>query len=418
MMARRAGLFFVFLMTAMEIIVDLRVLLKQPLTGVGLYTAGLLTALLKSDQHNFYKLFINGLTLPQREVLKSFQQFSNAKLYSFHYPNKFLNGSLAFLKRPHLDKLAGGSPRLSSSPRWRAGAAGGEAGGRIFWFPNLNFWSVTPACQAVVTVHDLSFERIKWAYSAKMRLWHELIGPKEKLRSAAKVIAVSESTKRDLMDIYRLPENKIEVIYPGIESQITNLSRAEPRDHKSQITKDDLPEKYILFLGTLEPRKNVEGVIRAFELLNRPDYHLVIAGVRGWLYRKIYQAARRSPLKARIRFIDYIEPEARAQLYQKAALLVWPSFYEGFGLPPLEAMADSCPVITSANSSLPETTRGAALLVNPYNIREIALAMKMVLTDNDLRQNLINKGYQVVQNYSWQKSAEKMLNIFNSLIKN
>ena len=83
---------------------------------------------------------------------------------------------------------------------------GGEAGGRIFWFPNLNFWSVTPACQAVVTVHYLSFERIKWAYSAKMRLWHELIGPKEKLRSAAKVIAVSESTKRDLMDIYRLPE--------------------------------------------------------------------------------------------------------------------------------------------------------------------------------------------------------------------
>lgn len=370
----------------MEIGVDLRVLLKRPLTGVGLYTAGLLTELLKSDQHNFYKLFLSGANVPE-EVFNRWQSFANVKLYRYNYPNKFLNGSLAFFKKPSLDRLMGSC--------------------QIFWFPNLNFWSVSHSCQTIVTIHDLSFERIKWAYSAKMRLWHALIQPKEKLTSAAKIIAVSQHTKKDLTEIYGLAEDKIEVVYPGIEQVVPTASAIQSVKEKYH-----LPEKFILFLGTLEPRKNVEGVIRAFESLKLPEHHLVIAGAQGWLCRRINRLVNRSLLKEKIRLIDYVLPPERRSLYRLAALLVWPTFYEGFGFPPVEAMAQGCPVVTSANSSLPEATRGAALLINPYNIKEISVAMRMVLEDNDLRQNLIAKGYQVVQSYSWQKSAQEMLKIF------
>lgn len=373
----------------MEIGIDLRVLLKRPLTGVGLYTAGLVAELLKSDQHNFYKLFLSGANVPA-EIFDRFRNFANAKLYLKACPNKFLNGSLAFFKRPRLDKLMGGC--------------------QIFWFPNLNFWSTSPDCQTVVTVHDLSFERIKWAYSAKMRLWHALIQPKEKLTSAAKIIAVSQATKKDLTEIYGLAEDKIEVVYPGIEPVVPTAEKIQ-----SVREKYHLPEKFILFLGTLEPRKNVEGVIRAFESLKLSEHHLVIAGGRGWLCRRISRLVNCSLLKEKIRLIDYVLPEDRWSLYCLSALLVWPSFYEGFGFPPLEAMSQGCPVITSANSSLPEATLGAALLADPYNIKEISLAMKMILEDNHLRQKLINQGYQVVQNYSWQSSAKKMLDIFENL---
>ncbi|MCX6785552.1 MAG: glycosyltransferase family 1 protein [Candidatus Komeilibacteria bacterium] len=370
----------------MKIGVDLRAVSGKQLTGVGTYTLAVLEELLRQDKQNHYKLFCNSLADLPQAVLDRFKN-SNAEIYSFHYPSKLFNGALTFFRRPCLDKLIKGAD--------------------LFWFPNLSFWSVSQSCRTIVTVHDLSFKKIPWAYSAKMRLWHQLVKPRQKLASAAKIIAVSNNTKRDLMDLYNLPKEKIEAVYPG-------LPEAEQSSANFQAIKNkyNLPEKFILYLGTLEPRKNIEGIIAAYELLNRPDVDLVIAGGKGWLYRQIYRLAAKSPLKKQIHFINYIQPEDRFSLYRLAAALVWPSFYEGFGLPPLEAMASGVPVITSANSSLPEVVGQAALLVDPYNIAEIKEAMNQAINNPLLRAALIKKGQEQVKKYSWQQTAKQMLKIF------
>ena len=367
--------------------VDIRSLSKNP-TGVGVYTLEMLSGLLAIDHQNQYKLFYNSAG-KAAEIVSRFTGHDNVSVYKFGWPNKIINGSLHFLNRPKLDRLIGGCD--------------------VFWFPNLNFWSLSPKCQAVVTVHDLSFKRLPWAYSSKMRRWHRLIQPAVKLKSAARIMAVSENTKRDLMELYGLTGDKIEVVYSGVEKFKIQHSTSNIQN------KYNLPERFILYLGTLEPRKNVEGIVRAFEKLDLPGYQLVIGGRRGWLYKKIYQLAKDSPVKERIRFINYIESADRFELYRRAGLLVWPSFYEGFGFPPLEAMAQGCPVITSANSSLPEVAGAAALLVDPYNINDIAQAMKFVLTGDNLRNDLISKGYGQSAKFNWPSSAEKVLSIFNSL---
>ena len=397
--------------------VDIRALLESQLTGIGNYTLELLKHLLNLDHQSQYKLFNNSLKHPSQELMSFLKPLQNVKLYSFRYPSKLLNASLTFIKRPFLDRLIGGAD--------------------LFWFPNFNFWQVSDQCRTVITVHDLSFKRIPWVYSQKMRRWHKFVNPQEKLRQADKIIVVSENTRKDLMEIYNLPSEKIEVIYPGVNLRPkTALASLRPpavrqwrrqcragqqgrpgtEDRISIRPREQLPNNFILFLGTLEPRKNVEGVIQAFEKVSQEDLHLVIAGGKGWLYKKIYRLFCQSSVKDRIIFLDYVKPEERWQLYEKAQALIWPSFYEGFGFPPLEAMSVGCPVITSVNSSLPEVVGEAALLVDPYNIQEIAAAINQLLIDEKLRQNLISKGYEQVKKYSWENSAQKMLEAFKSLV--
>ncbi len=376
----------------MKIGVDLQVLASPRLTGVGRYTLAVLDHLLAVDKANHYRLFYNASFLRQsqrQKIINRYRQYPRAQCYFKRWPNKLLNGSLTFFNRPYLDKLMGGVD--------------------LFWLPSLHFWSISQKCPTVVTVHDLSFLKLPWAYSYKMRLWHKAIKPKRKLEQAKKIIAVSKSTKQDLIDLYQLPAEKIVVIYSGISkfSGQPSLNRVS--------TAALVKKKFILYLGTLEPRKNLTGLIAAYELLNKPEYDLVIAGSRGWLYQEIFALARQSKFKQQIKFIDYPEDELAGELYRQASVLVWPSFYEGFGLPPLEAMAAGCPVITSANSSLPEVAGPAAVLVNPYNIKEIAQSMRLVLDDANLRQSLINKGYEQVKKFSWQQSAEKMLEIFETV---
>ncbi|MBU1131397.1 glycosyltransferase family 4 protein [Patescibacteria group bacterium] len=373
----------------MVIGIDIRTFVISQLTGIGIYTWEILNHLFKENTGTQYKLFYNQGFGRQIKQVQEFKNYPNVSLHYHRWPNKFLNFSLKYFKGPCLDELLGGTD--------------------IFWFPNLNFWQVSHKSKTIITIHDLSFIRLPWAYSPKMRWWHKLIDLSEKLKSADKIIAVSANTKNDLIELYKLPQDKIEVIYSAVS--------AEPKANNliSIKQKYNLPNKFILFLGTLEPRKNVEGIIQAFKSLNQIDVDLVIAGGQGWLYKRIYQKANQSKLKNRIHFIGYIKPDDRFAFYKMAQALVWPSFYEGFGFPPLEAMSCGCPVITSANSSLPEVVGNAALLVDPYNINEISLAINQILTSSQLRQNLINKGYEQVKKFDWQTSAKKMAEVFRQI---
>ncbi|MFA6304761.1 MAG: glycosyltransferase family 1 protein [Patescibacteria group bacterium] len=366
----------------MKIAIDARGLLGGGnLTGVGFYAYKLLEKLFELDQENQYVLFSN--SIKENKIAQQLVKGKNTTYYSKKIPNKLFNFSLKFLGKPYLDRLVGGAD--------------------IFWFPNLNFWSVSPGCPTIVTVHDLSFIKTSELYSPKMRLWHKAIGINQKLKNAAKIVAVSQSTKDDLITTYDLLPDKIKVIYPG---------PIEVKNYLPKTLPFDLPDKYILFLGTLEPRKNIIGIIKAFHLLNNPQYHLVLAGGAGWQYSKLIQLVRQLKLGNRVKFLGYVTPAQQSELYQRADLFVWPSFYEGFGFPPLEAMRAGVPVIASANSSMPEVLAQAAILVDPYNIKEIAQTMHLALSDNNLRSKLIANGFEQVKKYSWEQSAKQMLEVF------
>jgi glycosyltransferase involved in cell wall biosynthesis len=181
-----------------------------------------------------------------------------------------------------------------------------------------------------------------------------------------------------------------------------------------------LPDKFILYLGTVEPRKNIDGIIRGYNELRTMnhelgDYKLVIAGGKGWKSKNIYKEWELSKFKDDIKFLGYIDSADRAYLYNLAAVFVYPSFYEGFGFPPLEAMACGLPVVASYASSLPEVAGEAALMVDPYNINDIARALTEILTDDNLRKKLIARGLEQAKKFSWQKTAEEYLEILSKL---
>lgn len=281
-------------------------------------------------------------------------------------PNKLLNASLALFGRPHLDRLVGGAD--------------------VFFMPNLKHAAFSSKARVVLTVHDLSFLINPSWFSPRSRLSHRMIHPEKLIRRADAVIAVSETTKRDIVDLLGVPPKKIVVIPPLI-----NFSA--PTSYKLPAT------SYLLFLGSVSARKNVLGLIRAYEIL-KPDLDLVIAGPDGWGSWEIDRAIRRSPLRARIRRTGAVDEKTKWQLLAGARVFVFPSFYEGFGIPPLEAMAAGVPVVASNRGSLPEVLGGAALLPNPYDTRELAEAISALISDEKLRKTLIDGGHERVRHFS------------------
>jgi len=175
----------------------------------------------------------------------------------------------------------------------------------------------------------------------------------------------------------------------------------------------------LLYVGALEPRKNISGIIKAFNLLKQNsafnDLELFIVGPKGWLYNMIFKEARRSPHASDIRFWGSASLSEILYLYNCASAFVYPSFFEGFGFPPLEAQACSLPVIASNRASLPEILGNSALLIDPWRTDEMVMAIEAVLTDNTLRDLLIERGLQNVKRFDWNKTAEELIDVFKSI---
>ena len=237
------------------------------------------------------------------------------------------------------------------------------------------------------------------------------MNPKGQAHSADKIIAISNSTAQDLIREYGVDPGKIKVIYSGV------LSKFKKIDSEDAIIKVrekfNLPKKFIFYLGTIEPRKNISSIIDAFEILKRDfgfeNYYLVIAGAKGWLYKDIFRKMEKGQFSKYIRYIEFVEDDDRPAMYNAAELLVYPSFFEGFGFQPLEAMACGTPVVSSNVSSIPEVVHDAALLVDPYNVKELYSAIKEVLTNESFKKDLIYRGSNRVRNFSWQKTAHETL---------
>ena len=221
------------------------------------------------------------------------------------------------------------------------------------------------------------------------------------------IITVSESTKMDLINFYDIDPKKIEVIYSGISPTIKRLDNKEIEVFKQ---KNNLPQNFILYLGKLEPRKNIVSLIKAFDLIRKNlKYDLVIVGSRGWLDREIFEIANKSPNSKNIIFKDYISDELRSGYYSSASVFVYPSFFEGFGFPPLEAMICGTPVITSFNSSLPEVAGGAGIIIDPTNVYDISTSIENILNNKEFRTKIISKGYNKANEFNWTKTAIKTL---------
>ncbi len=372
----------------MKIGIDLRVLSRGTRTGVEEYLVNLLAALLPLDQNINYHLFYNAFR--KVEFNPSWLKLPNVWLGDFSIPNRVLFLSTKYQKRPQLDRLLNGVD--------------------IYFNPHFFNAPVSKDCQKVVVFHDLSFERYPEYFSWRKRIWQRLlIGAKSEARNADKVIAVSESTKSDLIHFYQIEPEKIKVIYSGVSDQFS--SQQDPGKMEYIKEKYSLPDRFILYFGTIEPRKNLTGLIKAYELLrDRYPIKLVIAGNKGWLFNDIFKTAAQSKYQYEIIFTGFIEEQDKPYLYNLSELFVYPSFFEGFGFPPLEAMASGIPVVTSSSSSLPEVVGEAGLMVDPFRIDEMALAMETVLTNRALKKSLIEKGLIRARKFSWLKTAQETLN--------
>lgn len=364
--------------------------MEKELTGVGEYTLNLLKQLFALDNKNGYYLFFNSRQ-NVNEIIPRFNQ-KNVHYCGFHWPNKILNLSLKLLKYPKLDKWI---QRKFKTPKID-----------FFFFPNISFFAVN--CAYLITAHDLSFEFFPEFLSFKRRLWHKIMNPKKLFTEAMHIISVSNNTKTDLTNQYNINSKKITTIYSGLSENYKLIDKDDVRLKKIK-QKYSLPEKFILFLGTIEPRKNIGGLIEAYKLLKQTEKDLpplIVVGKLGWKYKNIIKSTSSN---SQIQFIGFIRNSEKRYFYNLASLFIYPSFYEGFGFPPLEAIFCGCQVITSNNSSLLEICGDKAILIDPNNIQDIADAIKTSLHETP-KLNL----EEIKKNFNWTKSAEETLSVINS----
>ncbi len=232
-------------------------------------------------------------------------------------------------------------------------------------------------------------------------------------KQADLILTISENSKKEIAEFMDITKEKIQIAYPAVDHSIFY-----PRENIATIKdKYGITGEYLLYLGTLEPRKNITMLIDAFHIIaqkNR-DITLVIAGKKGWQYEDIFSKVTSLKLESRICFTGYVGVEDIPALYSGAVAFIFPSLYEGFGMPPLEAMACGTPVIVSNTSSLPEVVGDAGILVNPKEPENLAFEMNRLLNDTKLRQELSQKGLLRSQAFSWEDSAKKVIDIYKSL---
>lgn len=369
--------------------IDVRVLGSKIKSGIEEYTENLLAHLLPLDKNIKFKLFYSSFS---RDIQKyDWLSLENVKLYKFKIPNRFLFLSSGLVNSPKIDKLMSGVD--------------------VFFSPHFFLTSLSLACKRVTTFHDLSYIHYPELFLLRQRVWHNFeMNPSWQSRFSDKIISVSQSTKNDLVKIYGIDPAKIEVIYSGISLDMKRPSEEELRKFK---VKHNLPDKFILFLGKLEPRKNITGLVRAFDIVKSKrgfmNLKLVIIGSKGWLYDDIFREIENSEHRADIVLKTFIPDQERKFYYSLAEVFVYPSLFEGFGFPPLEAMACGTSVIVSNSSSLPEIVGNAGLLVKPNNIDEIAGLISLVLTDRKLKDQIVSIGYNRSTFFNWNKTAEKTL---------
>lgn len=264
----------------------------------------------------------------------------------------------------------------------------------------------------VLTVHDLIFRRYP-AHHKPLNRWYLNLTMPLYCRRATRIITVSEQTKRDVIEAYGVPGEKITVIY---EAASPNFAPQPPEVSAAARARYNLPPRYLLSVGTIEPRKNLGRVLSAFEYLHGEGLvdAFVIVGKKGWLYDDFFSQLEHSPVKHAVIFPGWVADEDLPAVYAGAAAVAFPSEFEGFGLPALEGMACGAPVVCSNSSSLPEITGDAALTVEPTDTEAITAALRRVLAEPGLADELRRRGLAQAARFSWERAAAETMRVYQA----
>ena len=369
----------------MRIAIDFSPLAKTR-TGIGTYTLNFLRALTKIDRINEYFLLAHRDFDPGFELPANFVKPTPRAEYSHSTPWLILKLPRE-LRRLKIDIFHGTN----------------------FLIPPLT------GCKTVDTIYDLSTLVMPGQHKFLHTLSHKMF-LRNSLRRADRLIAISEFTKREIVRLFPQYEGKISValgaVSPGFVPIDDNVLLENVR------SKHHLPERFILFVGTLEPRKNISGLLRAYSSIRAQIPHrLVVVGGRGWKYSDVFDLIQKLDLSDSVLFTDYIPLEELPAVYSLAEIFCYPSFYEGFGLPVLEAMACGTPVVTSDITSLPEVAGDSALLADPASPEEIAEGLLTLAQNENLRENLSEKGKLRAKEFLWEKAAAATLEIYEMIYR-
>ncbi len=377
----------------MRIGIDCRTILspeKGERAGVGHYTYYLVKTLLALDKKNTYVLFFDH----RSPNLKEFQR-RNTEIVFFKYSQhkKYLPFAYSHVIVSRILKNA----KLD-----------------VFHSP-ANVLPLQYSGPSVITFHDLAiYFHPEW-FPPKQDFSIKVLVPKS-LERANHIISVSQSTADDMQKLFKVPKKKISVVHEGIEK-----TRAPKKLAIRQVEKKHkITGKYILYVGTLEPRKNIAGIIQAFDELacknpkKYKDIQLVLAGAKGFEFQKNYEAIKNAK-SGKIRYVGYVSTPDKVALMHGAMAFIFPSLYEGFGLPALEAMSYGTPVITSNISSLPEVVGKAALTVKPQSIKDIQAAIAKLVSRKATRDSLVKKGKIQARKFSWEKCAKETLAVYTQV---
>jgi glycosyltransferase involved in cell wall biosynthesis len=359
--------------------------IRSPLTGVGNYTYNLITQFQRLrpdfDYTYFYGYFARKLKF---------------------YPN--MGKSFYYIK-----ELVKKIPIVSSNARSVINklAYFHMKNYDLYFEPNFIPFDIR-AEKTVTTVYDFSFY-LHPEWHPKERVDYYSKNFFKRIKKSDIIITISEYIAREALEILKFKGGKIVTIHPGCNEVFTAVENEKIRIKPT--------ENYILFVGSLEPRKNVVNLLKAYLLLPeyiRKEFKLLLVGFKGWENKEIAELINK--LKGTVNYLGYVNSEELANLYRGASCFIYPSLYEGFGLPPLEAMACGCPVVVSHVTSLPEVCGDAAYYVDPYNVESIAEGMYKVLIDEVMRQNLTKKGLERAKLFSWEKSAKEHLKVFAEVL--
>jgi len=359
---------------------------KRSRAGIFTYTKQLVCALLRLDQKNQYT-FIH-----YRNVSEDIYGRTNelvVPLYGIPFWHE--------IRKAILLPLSAGKERLDIIHEPRAFSP--------YLFPSY--------AKKILTIHDLSTILYPPVHT-RLNVFRVNLSFSAGIRRVDRIITVSKFSKREILRLFHINEDRIEVIYEGVDSRFRSLDECEGVKKKYGIEGG-----FILFVGTVEPRKNVNGLIKAFYKLKKKGmkHRLVVAGAEGWKCGETKETIEQLGLEKEVVLLGYVGDDDLPALYNASDLFVYPSLYEGFGLPALEAMACGTPVVTSNTSSLPEVVGDAAIMVDPCDLNSLTNAMHKVLTDESLAQDMVKKGLRRATLFSWDKAARNTLKVYEDTLQ-
>ncbi len=383
----------------MKVVVDATPLLPKP-SGVGFYIFNLLKSLYRLQSQNDFSIGISYQPSLKNWLSNNLSPPENISSYS----------NLHVLPIPvrisNLLSLIPGSPLFHFEHY--LGSPDVMHGTNYTVFPckgTLNLMSL----------YDLSFMKYPEYVNSAVKQYTKRV--KQSLQWTDAILTISESSKKDIVEYLQIPPEQIYVTPLASRYHVNYLADELIQELDKNINYD-FSRPYLLFVSTIEPRKNITSILSAFNLLKskyKIPHNLVLIGQKGWKYEPIFQEIERSPWKEKIYHLDYLSDELVALFYSRADVFVYPSHYEGFGLPVLEAMTLGAPVVTSNTSSLPEVAGDAALLINPDDVEELTTVILQIISDSQIRAQLVKKGKHQASLFSWERTARETLHVYKSM---